>query len=130
MYYQDVFSCIIRPVQDYCYTPLGVAKLNNLLISILLLCTGTQIKSWLDSMRTRYGRITERKSGQGTPRYTERDRWILSNFGFLKDHIVRQAGRQSSQVCIDNHNVLHIIVLVHFQYHYVYFTDIDKYIWK
>ncbi|XP_076044858.1 uncharacterized protein LOC143027456 [Oratosquilla oratoria] len=58
---------------------------------------GTQVKSWLDSMRTWFGRITERKSGQGTHKYTERDQWILNTFAFLKGHIVRQTGRQSSQ---------------------------------
>ncbi|XP_076060747.1 uncharacterized protein LOC143036828 [Oratosquilla oratoria] len=55
---------------------------------------GTQVKSWLDSIRTRFSRISKRKkSGQEAPKFTDRDIWILSTFAFLKGHIVRQSSQ-------------------------------------
>jgi len=52
--------------------------------------TGPELKQWFESNRTRYGRLSKEKSGQGSRRYTEREKWILQLFRFLKPHIVRQ----------------------------------------
>lgn len=53
--------------------------------------SGPDLKTWFTSLRSRYGRLTHTKSGQGTGRrLTEREQWILSLFRFLKPHIVRQ----------------------------------------
>ena len=50
-------------------------------------------------MRTRYGKVTSMKSGQEAPTLSERDEFIVSNFQFLGDHIIRVArGKQSAQV--------------------------------
>ena len=53
--------------------------------------SGPQLRTWFYSIRSRYGRITTHKSGQGANRrLTDRERWILNVFDFLKPHIVRQ----------------------------------------
>ncbi|XP_062588499.1 uncharacterized protein LOC134250165 [Saccostrea cucullata] len=45
------------------------------------------LKTWYRSIRTRYTRLLHRKSGDGASELTERDRWILQNFAWLKVHI-------------------------------------------
>lgn len=42
---------------------------------------------WYRSIRTRFGKLTKPKSGAGTDDRTDRDKWILTNFEFLKPHI-------------------------------------------
>ena len=42
---------------------------------------------WFKRMRTRYGKLTSKKSGDGAREYTDRDSWILRSFSFLDDHI-------------------------------------------
>ena len=46
------------------------------------------LKTWYRSIRTRYTRLEHTKSGDGTSELTERDRWILQNFAWLKPHVV------------------------------------------
>ena len=50
--------------------------------------------SWYKSMWTRYGKLSKRPSGSGTEEPTERELWIMHKFGFLKNFISRQKGRQ------------------------------------
>ena len=58
------------------------------------------IQHWFESVRTRYGRISKdqdikcKKSGSGgqVVSLTERDTWIMQNFAFLRQHIVRVHG--------------------------------------
>lgn len=54
--------------------------------------SGTDLRTWFSSLRSRYGRLTNTVSGQatGSKRHTDRERWILELFPFLKAHIVRQ----------------------------------------
>ena len=53
----------------------------------------SMLRTWFESMRTRFGKLTKRKSGDGAPQKTDRDKWILSRFAFLASHIVRHPGR-------------------------------------
>ena len=56
------------------------------------------IITWYESLRTRYGRLTKKKSGAGAKKHTERETWILKNFQFLDLHIHRQPSRASCSV--------------------------------
>lgn len=60
--------------------------------------TGSQLRTWFYSIRSRFGRLTTEKSGQAAPnrRLTDRERWILDIFSFLRPHIVRQ--RKTKQI--------------------------------
>ena len=64
-------------------------------------CTAKQLKVWTDSMRTTLGKLTRKKSGQEAKDYTDREKWILENFGYLTDHIRRigpEKRKQGGQV--------------------------------
>ena len=60
--------------------------------------TAPEVQRWFNSQRTRYGKITSkhRKSGQGAPQMTGRQKWVLTNFGFLSPHILRKASTQTA----------------------------------
>ncbi|XP_033118857.1 uncharacterized protein LOC117118385 [Anneissia japonica] len=60
-------------------------------------CTYKQLKMFLDSMRSQVGKITKRKSGQGTQLMSDRDAWVVQTFGFLEKHIVRIPSRPTSK---------------------------------
>ena len=45
-------------------------------------------KKWIQSLRTMYGKITHMKLGQCVPHYTNRQKWLKKNFGFLNTDIV------------------------------------------
>ena len=53
--------------------------------------TGPQLKKWIASKRTQFGRISRKvsKSGAGAEMVTARERFLLQNFEFLRRHIVR-----------------------------------------
>ncbi len=57
-----------------------------------------KLQTWMDSLRSRYGRLTHTKSGQGMTEHTEQEVWILDKFSFLKDHIARQTSRHGVSV--------------------------------
>ena len=65
---------------------------NNLFCKKLhVLCfIGEQIRVWFDGMRSQYGRITTKKSGQGAPELMKHDKFVLKHFVFLEGHIIRQ----------------------------------------
>lgn len=63
-------------------------------------CVAKQIKRFTDTMRTTYGRITKQPSGSGAKELTDRDKWLLDNLSFLKDHIDRRPGRSTGFVSI------------------------------
>ena len=45
------------------------------------------LKTWYSSLRTRYGRLNKKQSGQELMDMTERDTWIVEKFSFLRPHI-------------------------------------------
>ncbi len=44
-----------------------------------------KLQTWVDSMRSRYGRLTQTKSGLGATDNTESAAWILEKFSFIPD---------------------------------------------
>ena len=65
---------------------------------------GVAVKSlmtWYDSVRTRVGKLTAQTSGSCARVNTDRDEFILRNFGFLKAHIVRLPSRLAVSVSVD-----------------------------
>ncbi|XP_033119088.1 uncharacterized protein LOC117118581, partial [Anneissia japonica] len=48
-------------------------------------------------MRSQVGKITKRKSGQGTQLMSDRDAWVVQTFGFLEKHIVRIPSRPTAK---------------------------------
>ena len=46
-------------------------------------------------MRTQFGKLIQKKSGDGARDYTEREKWVIGKFDFLKSHIVQVASRQA-----------------------------------
>ena len=62
----------------------------------------TQLKTFFETMRTRFGKISTKKSGQGAKQLSHREKFIYNNFRFLKTHIKRTTSRQSDTVSIFN----------------------------
>ena len=56
------------------------------------------LMTWYDSMRTRVGKLTLKKSGDGTKELTDREKWVLAKFDFLITHISRIPSRQAVNV--------------------------------
>ena len=50
------------------------------------------LKTWFESMRTRFGKLTKSKSDDGNIDHTQRDKLILACFDFLHTHIMRLRG--------------------------------------
>ena len=48
------------------------------------------VKKWFNTQRTRYGKLTQTKSGQATEKSTERQTWLKDSFSFLRGHIRRK----------------------------------------
>ena len=57
-----------------------------------------QLHTWYESVRSKIGKLTDRKSGSATKELSDRDKYLLDKFGFLKDHIVRQPSRVGSSL--------------------------------
>ncbi|XP_034048735.1 uncharacterized protein LOC117529938 [Thalassophryne amazonica] len=58
--------------------------------------SGSDIMVWFKSKRTVFGRLKKKKeSGEGTKRWTARQRWIMAAFQFLASHVIlRSESRQ------------------------------------
>ena len=56
------------------------------------------IKTWYSSIRTRYGRLKKTRSGAPDEELTERDSWILREFGFLQPHIIEVKKRTAVSI--------------------------------
>ena len=70
--------------------------------------SGDAMRTWFYSLRTRFGRLTTGKSGQGAmKRLTAREKWILDLFHFLKPHIVRQ--RRTAQIGLNEVSIFYLL---------------------
>ena len=54
------------------------------------------VKKWFETQRTRYGKLTQTKSGQAAEKSTERQTWLKDSFSFLRGHIRRKGVSKSS----------------------------------
>ena len=50
--------------------------------------SGRELWQWLQSMRTMFGKLHKKKSGQARSLLTARQQWILDNFSFLTAHLL------------------------------------------
>ena len=48
------------------------------------------MKKWFETQRTRYGKLSQTKSGQAAEKSTERQTWLKDSFSFLRGHIRRK----------------------------------------
>ena len=53
------------------------------------------VKKWVQSQRTMYGKLTLSRSGQGPAELTERQQWVANTFSFLKSHIIRHTSKKA-----------------------------------
>ncbi|XP_018016629.1 uncharacterized protein LOC108673335 isoform X2 [Hyalella azteca] len=62
-------------------------------------CTGEQIRTWLESMRTAYGKLVRAgPSGSAKPNPTEKEIWIMQAFSCVAPHISRMQGRAGAKI--------------------------------
>ena len=54
------------------------------------------VKKWFETQRTRYGKLTQTKSGQAAAKNTERQTLLKDSFSFLRGHIRRKGVSKSS----------------------------------
>ena len=60
----------------------------------------TSLKTWYDSVRTKVGKILEKKSGSASKTLTDRDKFLKTHFAFLGEHIARKKGRAPAQLSL------------------------------
>jgi hypothetical protein len=48
------------------------------------------LKTFWDGLRTRFGKLTKKKSGDPAPTFSQRDQWILDILGFVNAYITRK----------------------------------------
>jgi hypothetical protein len=61
--------------------------------------SGAQVKAWVESMRTVVGKLTNPKKmaeNHEPKTLTERETWILENFGFVEKYVMRRSSRKVS----------------------------------
>ena len=54
------------------------------------------VMKWYETQCTRYGKLTQTKSGQAAEKSTERQTWLKDSFSFLQGHIRRKGVSKSS----------------------------------
>ena len=54
------------------------------------------VKKWFETQCTRYGKLTQTKSGQAAEKSTEQQTWLKDSFSFLRGHIRRKGVSKSS----------------------------------
>ena len=54
------------------------------------------VKKWFETQGTRYGKLTQTKSGQAAEKSTERQTWLKDSFSFLRGHTRRKEVSKSS----------------------------------
>ena len=53
------------------------------------------VKKWFETQHTRYGKLTQSKSGQAAAKSTERQTWLKDSFSFLRGYIRRKGVSKS-----------------------------------
>ena len=69
-------------------------------LHFIIHCLESELHTWYKTVRTQFGKLSKRKSGDGSRELSDRDRWVLTSFDFLKTHIVRVTSRQAGGVSI------------------------------
>ena len=54
------------------------------------------VTKWFETQHTRYGKLTQTKSGQAAAKNTKRQTWLKDSFSFLRGHIRRKRVSKSS----------------------------------
>ena len=54
------------------------------------------VKKWFETQRTKYGKLTQTKSGQAAEKSTKQQTWLKDSFSFLQGHIKRKGVSKSS----------------------------------
>ena len=54
------------------------------------------VRRWIESQRTRYGKLSKLQSGQAPREMTKRQSWVYQQMGFLKTHIRKEKASRSS----------------------------------
>ena len=63
--------------------------------------SGNDLFLWFKSLRSMFGRLQKKKSGQARTNFTARQQWVFDNFAFLKSHIViRTDHKQLGQLTV------------------------------
>lgn len=63
---------------------------------VLVIFLGEQVKMFYDSCRTVFSKVTHPKSGKAREDMTEREKYIVDSFHFLKGHIHYRTRSKSS----------------------------------
>jgi len=73
-------------------------QFNNIIFNYIFyyIISEKQLRTWIESQRTRYGKLTAAKSGQGAVKLTERDTWICSSWSFLDSSVVGGTHRKEA----------------------------------
>lgn len=88
-WYRDHEILYNRRLKEYKDTKAKMHLFEKKAASMEPICTGDQLKVWIDSMRTLVGKITSKKSGDKARPRTDREDWIMQQFGYLENHIKR-----------------------------------------
>ena len=100
LWYQQNEIFYNRHLKDYKNTQKKDRMLEEKAKTLKTLCTGKQLKTWLESMRTAYGKLKKHgPSGAEKKNPTEKESWILQNFSCCEPYIRRAPGRQAVKVC-------------------------------
>ena len=68
------------------------------------------LKGWLTSMQTMFGKLSRKKSGQATCPPTARKQWIMDNFNFLSPHLILKT-ETSQLVNVSLYIFIHLYIL-------------------
>lgn len=95
---------------------LGNITLHLTCMIVSFILSDLSINTWYKSLRTRYGKLKMKKSGDGAAELTDRENWLLQKFTFLDGHIHRVKTRPLVSVSALLHLVCQCIL---------YFSAID-----
>lgn len=76
--------------------------------------SGEMLKVWYNSVRTKVGKLLKvQKSGDAARTLTDRDNYLLRDFGFLIDHVTRVKGKPACSVSRTIQNYLHFHFIIY-----------------